>query len=113
MVKKKQRIRSLSNRSQYRKSIKQNKSKTIIEKNDHDDDNESIIKNRFTKYMGTKNIKKNNNKETLFDNIHKQKSLNKNRKQSISTRIPLKKRLSVQFYPVEHVQFISSRKGKK
>ncbi|CAF2546635.1 unnamed protein product [Rotaria sp. Silwood2] len=94
--------------------MKQNKSKTIIAKDDDDDNHdEPTIKNRFTKYMVTKNIKKNKDKETLFDNIHKQKSSSQNHKRSISTRVPLKKRLSVQFYPVEHVQFISSRKGKK
>jgi hypothetical protein len=35
--------------------------------------------------------------------------LNNENRQSILAKMPLKKRLSVQFYPFDHVQFISNR----
>jgi hypothetical protein len=102
MVKNKRRGKSLSNRN-----IQSNKTNTRTE-----DDDEPIRSNRFVKYAGTTRIKKSEDKEILSDDINKQNQLNNEHKQSNLAKIPLKKRLSVQFYPVEHVQFISNRLGK-
>lgn len=64
----------------------------------------------FADYQGTTKIKKSDEqKETLNDLSHQSKH---EHHPSIIAQIPLKKRLSVQFYPVEHVQFISNRLGK-
>jgi hypothetical protein len=56
----------------------------------------------FAEYQGTTKINKSDQKETV-DEQHPS---------SIIAQMPLKKHPSVQFYPVEHVQFISNRIGK-
>ncbi len=57
--------------------------------------------------------KKNNNDKSIKDNINQENhQLNNEHIQSILAKKQLEKHLSVQFYPVEHVQFISNRLGK-
>jgi hypothetical protein len=58
-------------------------------------------------------IKTKNDEEKIPDTNPIKKSNDQENQHSILAKIPLKKRLSVQFYPVEHVQFISNRSGKK
>jgi len=57
---------------------------------------------------------KKNNDKSIKDNINQENhQLNNEHIQSILAKKPLEKHLSVQFYPVEHVQFISNRLGNK
>ena len=68
---------------------------------------------RFANYVGTRKLKKVKEKETLIDAVRESKpSTVDEGHPSIMAKVPLKKRLSVQFYPVERVQFISNRLGK-
>lgn len=60
------------------------------------------------------------NHQVIEQNINDNQLINDKNKtdqeihlQSIVAKEPLKKHLSVQFYPVDHVQFISNRSGKK
>lgn len=69
-----------------------------------------IESNHFSEYKGTAKMKKNPEKETL---ISAAKATAPDHQPSIMAQMPIKKRLSVQFYPVEHVQFISTRLEKK
>jgi hypothetical protein len=59
-----------------------------------------------------KTIKQKKTKVKL-DNLNQENQLNNEHLQSILAKKPLEKNLSVQFYPVEHVQFISNRFGNK
>jgi hypothetical protein len=94
MIKKKQREKLLSNRTNDGKNIKQIK---------HD---QSIMPKGSTKFTNPTGIKKTTDDDILLD---KQNPLNNENRQSILAKMPLKKRLSVQFYPFDHVQFISNR----
>ena len=73
-------------------------------KQEHPDDSGEF--DRFKAYNGTTKIKKISEKEVLTNQTDESSKENQS---SMVGNEPVKKRLSVQFYPVERVQFISNR----
>jgi hypothetical protein len=93
---------------QERQTRQNDKSRQVVRvDDDHNDD--QLASNRFAAYQGTQKIKANNDKPTLVDSV---RDVRTDQPAPTVTSVPLKKRLSVQFYPVERVQFISNRLGR-
>ena len=115
MIKNKRRKKTAPNRAKHgrktRRSRKVTQAKTEIV--DEADADEPMDLDRFANYVGTRKLKKVKEKPTLIDPMTESKpSTADEGHPSIMAKEPLKKRLSVQFYPVERVQFISNRLGK-
>ncbi len=94
MTKKKQQNKSPSNQTDDEMPIKQTTNTPLVEEDQ----------------PATKKIEET---KTPLENLHQENHLNNEHLQSILATKPLEKHVSVQFYPVDHVQFIANRFGKK